>query len=140
MDDDDPISPGFSATFRRIVELAHEEAMRVPTLLDDDYLLAGLLAEGHSAAAQMLAAQGVSLDQVRTGLSRATVSDAEPPGHVPFTTEAKAAIDVASKRSARRGEHVSAEDLLLALLDDGGNAAHLLDVCDANVDDLRASL
>ena len=139
MDDDEPISPGFSATFRRIVELAHKEAVQVPAPLDHDYLPAGLLAEGKSAA-EMLAAQGVSLDRVRTGLSRGTVSDAEPPGHVPLTSEAKIAIDVATKRSARRGERVSAEDLLLALLDGGGNAAHLLEVCAVNVDDLRTNL
>jgi ATP-dependent Clp protease ATP-binding subunit ClpC len=136
--DDEPVSPGFSPAFRRIVVLAQQEALRVPTPLDDDYLLAGILADGESPAARTLAAQGMSLEQVRAELSRGTIRDDEPPGHVPFTTEAKDAVDRATRRSARRGDRVSAEDLLLALADGEGNATRLLDAGGVNVDDLRA--
>jgi Clp amino terminal domain, pathogenicity island component len=45
--------------------------------MDDDYLLAGVLAEGESLAARMLAARGVTLDQVRAVLSHGDINVVE---------------------------------------------------------------
>jgi ATP-dependent Clp protease ATP-binding subunit ClpA len=167
---DEPMWQGFSPTFRRVIELAHAEALRFGGPVDDDTLLAGLLADADSDAARVLPAHGVSLDQVRDGLTRAEIPTPAPspspavraprksdsvdpalrgPGvnwtvvfddsgpHVPFTESAKRAVHRASDESLIRRRKVSAEDLLLALLRNGGSAARLLA---DHADGLRADL
>jgi Clp amino terminal domain, pathogenicity island component len=147
--------------------------------MDDDYLLAGLLAEGESAAARMLAARGVTLDQVRAGLphgdidvveaarpasvaigpvtrasrlagvrdeattaqdSQAEISDDGGAGHVPFTATAHQVIERAHEASVARNESVSAEQLLLALVEIDGKATRLLDANGIDHEGLRSDL
>jgi Holliday junction resolvase-like predicted endonuclease len=147
--------------------------------MDDDYLLAGVLAEGESAAARMLAARGVTLDQVRAGLSHGdidVVEAAQPAsvpigpvtrasrlagdrrevttaqdsqteiiddasaGHVPFTATAHEVIECAHDASVARNESVSAEQLLLALVEIRGTAARLFDANGIDREGLRSDL
>ena len=147
--------------------------------MDDDYLLAGVLAEGENAAARMLAGRGVTLDQVRAGLShgdidaveaarpasvaigpvtrasqlasvrhegttaqdsQAGISDDGGAGHVPFTATAHQVIERAHEASVVRNESVSAEQLLLALVEGDGKAARLLDANGIDREGLRSDL
>jgi hypothetical protein len=70
---DEPIWQGLSPTFVRVYRSAYAEALRFDGPVDDDTLLAGLLADAHTDAARALLARGVSLDQVRDGLTRAEI-------------------------------------------------------------------
>ena len=129
-------SPGFSARFRRIIELAHEEARLHGSAVDDEHLLVGLLVDGGSDAARLVVARGLSLDDARGRMSQ-TEGDIAPGAHVPFTNSAKQAVERAQKEAARRWSPVSAEHMLLGLVDNDGTAATLLEI-EPDGDDLRA--
>jgi hypothetical protein len=131
----DGISPGFSARFLRIIELAHEEARLHGSAVDDEHILVGLLVEGGSDAARLVVGRGLSLDDARARMSR-TEQDIAPGAHVPFTNSAKQAVEHAQKEAARRWSPVSAEHMLLGLVDNHGTAATLLEI-EPDGDDLR---
>jgi hypothetical protein len=145
----------FSPTFRRVIDLAHEEAVQAGAAVDDDYLLAGLLIEGESDAARLVFARGVSLEQVLASLPRDGAPSAsrgrgprqpgdfvndesisqgqdwqvtlgDGVGHAPLTKSAQRVIGFASDESIYHGGQVSAEHLLLGLIRNDGSAAGLL--------------
>ena len=132
------ISPGFSARFRRIIELAHEEARLHGIAVDDEHILVGLLVEGGSDAARLVVGRGLSLDDARARLSRAE-EDIAPGAHVPFTNSAKQAVKRAQTEAARHRSPVSAEHMLLGLVDNNGTAATLLEI-EPDGDDFRVEL
>ena len=96
------VSPGFSARFRAILDLAHDEARRCNSPLDDQHILIGLVAEGGSDAAKLVAVRGLSADDMPATIRR---SDAESPSavHVPPTPSVdpppRATSEAASRRS-----------------------------------------
>ena len=132
------VSPGFSAQFRGIIELAHEEARQHGGAVDDEHILVGLLVEGGSDSARLVVGRGLSLDDARARMSR-TEEDIAPGAHVPFTNSAKQAVERAQKEAARRWSPVSAEHMLLGLVDNHGTAATMLEI-EPDGDDLRAEL
>jgi hypothetical protein len=58
---------------------------------------------------------------------------------VPFTSSAKQAVERVQKEAARRWSPVSAEHMLLGLVDNNGTAATLLEI-EPDGDDLRVEL
>jgi Clp amino terminal domain, pathogenicity island component len=72
--------------------------------------------------------------------SQAEISDDGSAGHVPFTATAHQVIKRAHDASVARSESVSAEQLLLALVEGGGTAAHLLDANGIDREGLRSDL
>ena len=88
---------GFSPTFRRIIELAHAEALRAGTPIDDDSLLAGLLVDGESDAARLLSACGLSLDVVRAALSPGVIT--QPVQRVPAPMTVRRASESVSPQA-----------------------------------------
>ncbi len=132
------ITPGFSARFRRIIELAHAEARLRRSPLDDEHILVGMLIEGGSDAARLVVARGLTLDDARARISP-NEDDIPTGAHIPFTDSAKRAVNRAQAEAARRSSYVSAEHLLLGLVDNDGSAATLLEIA-RDGDDLRAEL
>ena len=130
------ISPRFSARFRRIIELAHEEARLHGSAVDDEHILVGLLVEGGTDAARLVVTRGLSLDHGRGLMPR---SGGHAPGaHVPFTSRAKRPSSC-PHGSGSRWSPVSAEHMLLGLVDNHGTAATLLEI-EPDGDDLGAEL
>jgi hypothetical protein len=82
------------------------------------HLVLALLADPDGTAARLLAAQGISLDDVRRTAS-ATLPGAATtvPDMIPFDPHARAALERTFTEASRLGaEHVGAEHLLLAVL------------------------
>ncbi len=135
----EPFCPGFSKRARRIVELAHAEALQNASRVDDKHILVGLLAEGGSEAARMLNTRGFSLADVRSQVSPHSAKQIAR--HVaPFTPSAHKAVQLAQEESALRHAEVSAEHILLGLLRNGGTATHLLESSEHELVSLETEL
>lgn len=125
------------------------------SLVGTEHLLLTLAGMADSEAARMLAAVGVSGDQLRAAImkelgtlpdreSNAAVTprsrQREDGGNRPFTTRAKRVLEVAMAQAQRRGDaHVGTEHLLLALRVEDGVAASVLDSLGVSLERLRAA-
>jgi ATP-dependent Clp protease ATP-binding subunit ClpA len=134
------VSPGFSTLSRAIIVRAVAEAREARTEVDDDCILLGLLTEGDCAAATILKDRGLSAEHVRAELRQGRLTDAEAAAHVPFTPSARQAVRRAGELAAHGGHQVSAEHLLLGLIDNFGSAATLMTRRGLSVHDIRAEL
>ena len=109
------VSRGFSARFRAIIELAQDEARRCNRPLDDEHILIGLVAEGESDAAKLVAVRGLSADDMRARIPRSDV-EIPPTARIPFSPSVepprRAKSEVASGRS-----FVSAGQMLVGLVE-----------------------
>jgi ATP-dependent Clp protease ATP-binding subunit ClpA len=110
----------FTDEARRVVVLSQEESR----LLDHDHigthhLLLGLIHEGDGAAAQALAALGVTLDGARGQVERIVGRGSSGPvsGHIPFTPGAKKALELSLREALQLGHnYIGTEHVLLGLL------------------------
>src|SRR5438132_14041770 len=96
----------FTDQARRVVVLAQEEAR----LLDHDYigtehLLLGLVAQAEGVAARALAELGVDLEKARREVQEAVGrGDATPHGQIPFTPQAKQALEQSPREARALGD------------------------------------
>jgi ATP-dependent Clp protease ATP-binding subunit ClpC len=117
----------FTDRARRVVVLSQEEAR----LLDHnhigaDHLLLGLIHEGEGAAAQALAAAGVTLEGARGHIERIVGKGGSGPvsGHIPFTPEAKRTLELSLREALQLGHnYIGTEHILLGLLRVDDNVA-----------------
>jgi ATP-dependent Clp protease ATP-binding subunit ClpA len=101
------------------VVLAQEEArMLGHDVIGTEHLLLGLLHEEGGTAATALTALGVSLDRVRNRVIEVTGPGAQqPPGHVPFTADAKRALELALREAQMAGSgDIGSEHLLFGVV------------------------
>lgn len=116
----------FTDRARRVVILAQENARELDHgFIGTEHVLLGLVAEGTSAATDILAARGVSFDSVLNqviALPKRGPSAAS--GHVPFTPDSKRTLEAALKEALQLGHgFVAAEHILLGLLSVTDSAA-----------------
>jgi ATP-dependent Clp protease ATP-binding subunit ClpA len=121
----------FTDRARRVVVLAMEEARRLNhSHIGTEHLLLSLLREPASVATEVLVSLGVPVEEVRGGVEESIGrGPTEPPdGHMPFTPEAKKALELSLREAEKLGHnYVGAEHLLLGLLREGkGVAAQVL--------------
>ncbi|WP_281286331.1 Clp protease N-terminal domain-containing protein [Actinoallomurus bryophytorum] len=85
-----------------------------------EHILLGLLHEPDALAAKAIEAQGVSLDQVRTGVTAILGPAGQAPnGHIPFTPRAKKVYELTVREALRLGHnYVGTEHVLLGLFDE----------------------
>ncbi len=121
----------FTERAKRVVQLAHREALRLGhDVIGTEHLLLGLIAEGEGVAAQVLTSMGVDLDEVRQRVE-AIVGRGEPkdrPVDLPLSPRAKGVLDLAMREARNMGvSYVGTEHLLLGLIAEGeGVAAQVL--------------
>ncbi|ONH62347.1 hypothetical protein CcI49_02920 [Frankia sp. CcI49] len=109
----------FTGRARRVVVLAHEEAVRLPhPHIGTEHILLALIREGESLAIKALAALGASGDAIRSRVEDSIGTGDQPPhGHIPFTKGAKTALEHSLHESQRLGHDVvGPEHILLGLI------------------------
>ena len=112
------MTEGFDAGAERALALAREESLALKhNLVGSEHVLLGLLEEG-GAAAGVLRELGFTPEGVRAEIVRVVGQGTEvPAGDVPFTPNARRALDAARREAAAVGQpSVATEHLLLGLL------------------------
>jgi ATP-dependent Clp protease ATP-binding subunit ClpA len=120
----------FTDRARRVVVLAQEEArMLEHDHIGTEHLLLALIHEGEGVAAKALRALDVDLDTLRREVE-ALVGRGQhaAKGHIPFTPQAKKALELSLRESVQLGhDYIGTEHLLLGIVREGeGPAAQVL--------------
>ena len=127
--DDGLPPPRFTRASRRSLILAQDEARALGhARMGTEHILLGLLVEG-GLTSRMLEALEIPVDDVRAEVVRiAGQGGTAQAGHIPFTPQAKAALDRARSEAVSLDQDaVSTEHILLSLLiQDDGIAARIL--------------
>jgi ATP-dependent Clp protease ATP-binding subunit ClpC len=131
----------FTDRARRVVVLAQHEART----LDHDYIgtehiLLGIIDEGQGVATTALTSMGISLEEMRQAVQDTIGRGVQPreSGHIPFTPQAKKALELSLRESMQLGhEYIGTEHILLALIREGGGAAQLLAGAGVDLDRVR---
>jgi hypothetical protein len=114
----------FTDKARRTVVLAQEEARALShDHIGTEHLLLGLLRESAGVAAAALNSLDVSLAAARACVAdRALRVPGRPPsGHIPFTPEAKRALELSLRESLQLGhDYIGTEHILLGLVREPG--------------------
>ena len=134
----------FTDRARRAVVLAQEEARSLQhDHIGTEHLLLGLVAEGGGVAARALRDLGADTASMRARLrSEAGPGGEEPENHIPFTPQAKQALELSLRESVRLGhDYIGTEHLLLGLLEEGEGAAfQVLTAADIEPDAARVKV
>jgi ATP-dependent Clp protease ATP-binding subunit ClpA len=134
-----PLCHRFSRLARDAVAAAQTEARDLghETVGSEDVLL-GLLAVEDGGAAQALRALGVEADAVRERLKPGPGS---PEGQLPFSRQAKKALELALREALSFGHnYIGTEHVLLGLVREGDAAADVLASLGADADRIRAEV
>jgi hypothetical protein len=136
----------FTDKARRTVVLAQEEARALRhDHIGTEHLLLGLLRESAGVAATALTALGIGIDEVRARVAGS--SPGEPgqagqalAGHIPFTPQAKRALERALREAMQLGhDYIGTEHILLGLVRDADDqAAEILSALGADQAAIRA--
>ena len=136
----------FTDRVRKALQLARDEATRLRQAhVDSEHVLLGLLREGGGVAVPVLVKLHVDLDDLRrrTELLAGRERGAGPAGgDLPYTSQAKRAIEFAMKEAAAlHHRFVGTEHLLLGLLrDERGGAAKVLLAVGVTLERARAEV
>ena len=110
----------FTAQARQAVVLAQEEAVSLGHhYIGTEHLLLGIAA-GAGPGADVLQALGITRDAARERVTQLTArGPGKPAGHIPFTPQAKAALEQSLREALSLGhEHIGTEHLLLGVIED----------------------
>jgi hypothetical protein len=116
----------FTDQARRVVVLAQEEARLLNHgYIGSEHVLLGVLAESHGVGAQALTSLDVTIDTARAKvIALVGRGDRASPGHIPFTPQAKRALEGALREALQLGDHeIGTEHLLLGLIREGDSTA-----------------
>ncbi len=121
----------FTERARKVIILAKEEAKRFNhDYIGTEHILLGLLREGEGVAAAVLKSLGLELSQVRLEIEKFVQVGPNTviSGDVPFTPQAKKAIELAMDEANALGHnYIGTEHVLLGLIREGeGVAAQVL--------------
>src|SRR4051794_16330106 len=134
-----PMAHRFSRLARDAVAEAQKEARALghDAVGSEDVLL-GLLAVETGGAAQALKALGVDAGTVR---ERVKAGAGAPEGQLPFSRQAKKALEVALREALALGHnYIGTEHVLLGLVRGGSEAAELLEGLGADEDRIRTEV
>lgn len=112
----------FTDRARRVVVLAQEDSRLLNhNYIGTEHILLGLLHEADGVAAQVLTELGMTYDATRnTVISAVGLGSGTPQGHIPFTPEAKKALEFALREALQLGHnYIGTEHVLLGLVREG---------------------
>jgi ATP-dependent Clp protease ATP-binding subunit ClpC len=131
----------FTDPARRVVVLAQDEARRLNhDYIGPEHLLLGLIHEDKGVAARALQQCGIPLQAARAEVQQVIGRGDSPPGEpIPFTAEAKRALELSLREGFERGHrHIGTEHILLGVLGEGGGAAaQVLEQLGTDLDQVR---
>src|SRR5664279_5087923 len=131
----------FTDRARRVVVLAQDEArMLNHNYIGTEHILLGLIHEGEVVAAKALETLGISLDAVRQQVEELIGHGQQAPsGQIPFTSRAKAALELSLREALQLGHnYIGPEHILLGLIREGeGVAAQVLGKLGADLGGVR---
>jgi hypothetical protein len=132
----------FTDRARRVIVLAQEQArMLGHNYIGSEHLLLGLCADNEGAS-HVLRVHDVTYEGVRTEVLSRVVEGQPPSGHIPFTPDAKKAMEGALKECAQLGHReIRSEHLLLGLMrDKKSTGARVIAKLADDVDALRKNV
>lgn len=133
----------FTDSARRVIVNAQVEARSLNhTWIGTEHMLLGVMGQDHGAV-QLLEARGLEVDAIREQLKQAFgVGDEQPQGHIPFTAQAKKALEMSFRESQQLGhDHIGPEHLLLGVLHEGdGGAVQVLSRQGVDVEELAREI
>jgi ATP-dependent Clp protease ATP-binding subunit ClpC len=117
----------FTDRARRVVVQAQEEAKTLDhNYIGSEHLLLGLTHENiGGVAAKTLESLGIGLEAVRQRVEEIIGRGSQAPsGHIPFTPEAKKALELSLREAVQLGhQYIGTEHLLLGLIREGDSVA-----------------
>jgi len=115
----------FTDRARGVVVHAREESRLLGhDHIGTEHLLLGLVRESGGMAGQALASVGISLEAVRTRVAEVRGRGNRQSGHIPFTSQAKRAIELSLREALQlHDDHIGTEHILLGILRGGDQAA-----------------
>jgi ATP-dependent Clp protease ATP-binding subunit ClpA len=134
-----PMFHRFTRHARDSVAAAQQEARGLGhEAVGSEDIVLGLLAVGDGGAAKALNAIGVDSEAVRAQVEPGPGS---PDGQLPFSRQAKKALELALREAMSYGHnHIGTEHLLLGLVRGGGEAGELMEKLGADGDRIRAEV
>jgi ATP-dependent Clp protease ATP-binding subunit ClpC len=134
----------FTERARQVVVLAQDEARQLRhNYIGTEHILLGLMREEEGIAARVLESLDVSLDEVRTQVSR-IVGQGEDvgTGQIPFTPRAKKVLELSLKEAlALDHNYIGTEHVLLGLVRESeGVAARILVDLGADAETVRNAI
>jgi ATP-dependent Clp protease ATP-binding subunit ClpC len=105
-----------------------------------EHILLGLIRVGEGVAAKALESVGMSLDAVRQQVEEMIGrGEQAPSGHIPFTKQAKLALELSLRESLQLNHnYIGTEHILLGLIREGdGVAAQVLVKLGADLNQMR---
>ena len=117
----------FTDRARRVVVQAQAEAKALDhNYIGSEHLLLGLTHESIGGlAAKTLESLGIGLDTVRQRVEEVIGRGSQSPsGHIPFTPEAKKALELSLREAVQLGhQYIGTEHILLGLIREGDSVA-----------------
>ncbi|PPS39994.1 helix-turn-helix transcriptional regulator [Chroococcidiopsis sp. TS-821] len=130
----------FTRKATQVIALAQDESRRLGhQYVGTEQLLLGLLKEGTGTAAQILLAEGLNVENLRTEVEKRIGRGKGTPLDIPFTPRAKRVLELSVEQSQRLGDqYIGTEHLLLGILRErGGMAVRVLENLGVNPDSLE---
>jgi ATP-dependent Clp protease ATP-binding subunit ClpA len=118
----------FTDRARRVTVLSRQEARRLGhDHIGTEHILLAVLREGSGTGARVLEVMEISPDLIRERVEdMAGPGDGTPPGHIPFTPQAKKVLELSLRESLQLGHHyIGTEHILLGLIREGQGVAAL---------------
>jgi ATP-dependent Clp protease ATP-binding subunit ClpC len=116
----------FTFKSRYVIVAAKEEAQSLNhTRIGSEHLLLGLLREDQGTAEPPLASAGITLEAARQVIEEVVGrGERPPPGHIPFTKQAKQCMELALRAALQLGHRdIGTGHLLLGLIDSDDSVA-----------------
>ncbi len=119
----------FSNRVKEVISLSREEALRLGhEYIGTEHLLLGMIREGEGVAVALLKKLGVSLDELRASIERATKSTAtnnvKNLASIPLTRQSEKVLKITYLEAKTfKSEIIGTEHLLLSILRDEDNLA-----------------
>ncbi|MFB3893322.1 MAG: Clp protease N-terminal domain-containing protein [Phycisphaerae bacterium] len=132
----------FTPHAREAIRLAHAEARRYShERLGQEHLLLGIVANGVSTGASLLADLGVEPEQVRAVFESLVQPGSSPsPRRLARTAEAREAMHAAAAIARQEGRPAGTADLLMGILQVGGLGREMLKRLSVTIDRLAAAI
>ncbi|WP_116050083.1 Clp protease N-terminal domain-containing protein [Amycolatopsis palatopharyngis] len=121
----------FTEQARNVVVAAQNEAQQVGNVtIQPEHLILGLTHDQDALAVKSILAQGVALETLRQAVTdRLPAAADEVPELVPYTSQAKKALELTFREALRLGHnYIGTEHILLALLELEGGTGTLNDL------------